>query len=127
MFKEAYYDNQSPRLKFVDLDGKRIKKNPFDYPYNYDEYVLWKGDYNKEKSKVVYSDRLKEWDSDKFNKCCKKIFGDTGQYFSNRKPEYIEKFLRLYFEKEIKLTAILEGCNQSSGYPVWIFIYEENL
>ena len=82
MYKEAYYDNNRQLNKFVDLDGKRIKRTPFEYPYSYDEYVIWKGDYNKGKSNVVYSDRL---DPDKYRKCCKKVFGDTGQYFSNRK------------------------------------------
>lgn len=47
--------------------------------------------------------------------------GDRGQYFNNRKPEEIEKFLSQYLTNRIKLTAIMEGCNVSNGFPYWIF------
>ena len=31
----------------------------------------------------------------------------------------------MYLGKEVKLTAVLQGCNRSTGYPIWRFIYEE--
>jgi len=65
-----------------------------------------------------------QWDYKKFNECCKKVWGNEGQYFSNREPKDIEKFLSLYWNKKIELTAIEECCNVSSGYPIWIFYYE---
>ena len=73
---------------------------------------------------LVNKTRLIEWDFDKFNKCCMDVGGNTGQYFNNRKPKNIANFLSKYFYKEIKLTAIMEGCNVSNGYPYWIFFYE---
>lgn len=42
--------------------------------------------------------------------------------------ERVEKMLQLYFTggKEygnIELVRIVEGCNVSNGYPVWLFIW----
>lgn len=110
---------------FINLEGEVIERTPYDYPYSYDEFVIYLNGYKKEKSHCVYSDRLFQWDSEKYNQCCLKVFGNTGQYFDNRKPSKINEFLNLYLEKEVKLTAICQGCNWSNGYPLWRFIYEE--
>ena len=111
---------------YRDLNDKPIKYNPIDYPYQYNSYVIWKEDYNPDKSQVVYSDRLFMWDSDKYNRCCQDVFGNIGQSFADREPIKINQFLNKYFDKQIKLTAILKGCNWSSGYPIWEFVYEES-
>lgn len=110
---------------YFNLKGEPIKRTPFTHPYSYDEYVKWMGDYHKDKSHAVYSDRLFQWDHKKYNQCCEEVFGNHGQYFDNREPSEVNQFLNLYFGKEVKLTAILQGCNVSSGFPYWCFIYEE--
>lgn len=110
---------------YLNLKGEPVERTPQNHPYNYDEYVQWMKNYDEGKAHVVYSDRLWEWDSKKYNKCCREVFGNQGQFFSNRKPEDIERFLSLYFGKEVKLTAILQGCNAGNGYPYWVFLYEE--
>ena len=53
-----------------------VHRTPIDFPYSYDEYLLWRKDYHKDKSQTVYSDRLFQWDSEKYNKCCEEIFGN---------------------------------------------------
>lgn len=115
------------KAKYLDLNGNIVKRTPFTHPYNYDEFVEWKKEGNNdiEKESAVYSDRLWEWDHEKYNKCCQKVFGDNRQYFNSSNPDEIEKFLSLYFEKEVTLIAIVKGCNQSSGFPYWIFFYKE--
>lgn len=119
---KLYFDS-----RFVDLNGKPIERTPLSYPYNYDEYVIWKDEiFNEEECSAVYSDRLFQWDYEKYNKCCQEVFKNQGQQFYEREPKEIEKFLGMYFEKEIKLTAITQGCNQSSGYPYWVFFYKES-
>ena len=124
MYKDMY--GEEIKTEFVDLDGNEIKRNPFSYPYNYDEYVIWKDEnFDKEKYSTVYSDRLYQWDYKKYNRCCQEVFKNQGQMFYQREPKEIEKFLSMYFEKEVKLTAVMQGCNQSSGFPYWIFLYEE--
>jgi hypothetical protein len=110
--------------EYLDLDGNPVKRSRESHPYNYDEYVIWQKDYKKASANVVYSDRLLQWDYDKFNECCMKVWGNEGQYFSNRESDDIEKFLSLYFGKNINLTAITQGCNVSNGYPYWVFFYE---
>lgn len=109
---------------YFNLDGKEIKRTPISHPYSYEPFVQWIGDYHKEKSHSVYSDRMFQWDSEKYNNYCEEIFGNHGQYFDNRDPNKINQFLNKYFGKEIKLTAILQCCNVSSGFPYWRFIYE---
>lgn len=113
---------------FVDLNGVPIKRTPFTHPYNYDHYVIWKDDSNFDRTNddAVYSDRLYQWDYEKYNKCCMSVFKNEGQNFNQRNPEDIEKFLSMYFDKQIKLTAVVEGCNQAYGYPYWLFFYKNN-
>ena len=124
MYRYIYGEEIKPQ--FVDLDGNEIKRNPFSHPYNYDEYVIWKDeDFDKEKYSAVYSDRLWQWNYEKYNKCCQTVFKNKGQMFDNREPKEIEEFLIMYFDKKIKLTAVIKGCNLSTGYPYWIFIYED--
>jgi len=109
---------------FVDLDGNLVEKDKYNYQYSYDPYVVWKNNYLPDSS-MVYSDRLMQWDFRKFNKCCLQVWNNEAQYFHSRQPKDIEKFLSLYFGKEIKLTVIMEGCNVSNGYPYWIFGFKE--
>ena len=45
--------------RFVGLNGKPIERTPLSYPYNYDEYVIWKDEnFNEEECSAVYSDRF---------------------------------------------------------------------
>lgn len=115
-----YYDS-----RFVDLKGYPIERTPFSHPYNYDSYVQWKGEYIENEGSSVYSDRMYSWDPKKYNKCCEEVWGNTGQYLSERNPKDIEQFLNLYFEKEIELTAVVQCCNQLIGFPYWCFYYKD--
>lgn len=88
--------------------------------------VIWQKNFNKAEDEAVYSDHLYEWDDRKYDSVCEKIWGNKGQMFHNRKPEEIEQFLSLYFDKGITLTAIVKETNMSNGYPYWIFYYRED-
>lgn len=121
----GYYSYGRP-IGFINLNGRPIERTPFSHPYNYDEYVCWIDEsFNRDKCEAVYSDRLYQWDYEKYHKCCKEVFKNQAQYFDKRNPEEIEEFLSMYFEKNIKLTAVVQGCNQATGYPYWVFFYEE--
>lgn len=115
------YENKN---KYFDLDGKPTERTPDKYPYSYEPYVQWKGEFDGQKASSYFSDRLRQWDYKKFDECCEKVWGEKMEYFQNGNPKYIEKFLSLYFERKTKLTAILEGCNYGNGYPYWIFYCE---
>jgi len=90
------------------------------------EYVISPVEYDSgEKSTdTVYSDRLYQWDPEKYNELCKKHFGNMGQYWSNRKPKLIEAFLCDYIGKPVTLTKVELTENVSTGYPIWIFFYK---
>ncbi|PFA29615.1 hypothetical protein CN384_07975 [Bacillus thuringiensis] len=110
---------------YVDINGNPVKKTKREYPYSYDPYVVWKKDYVEAKSHTVYSDRLLQWDYKKFEECCMDVWGNHRQGFNGREPEDIERFLSRYFGEKVKLTVIMECCNVSSGYPIWVFYYEK--
>lgn len=73
----------------------------------------------------AYSDRMHQWDYKKFNRCCKEVWGNEGQYFDPpaRTPAQIEQFLTLYRGKPTKLIRIVRQVNVSNGFPLWFFEY----
>lgn len=111
----------------VGLDGEPVERNRLDYPYSYSTFVLWRSDLEVDvnKTTTVYSDRLYTWDWIKFNSCCKKIWGNESQCFDNRCSNDIERFLCMYLNKKVRLHMIAQGCNHSSGAPLWLFNYED--
>lgn len=106
------------------IDGIPVKRTIQEYPYSYDPFLIWSNNYHKD-DHVLYSDRLYQWNFEKFNRCCYKVWKNMGQWFDERSPKSIEKFLSLYLEKPICLTGIEQGCNVSNGYPYWIFFYKD--
>jgi hypothetical protein len=41
--------------------------------------------------------------------------------------ENLENFLRDYFDNpNLRLIAMMEGCNVSNGYPYYLFIFNKN-
>jgi len=108
--------------QYKDWEGNEIERTPNKYPYSYDAYVIHKTKESYEHS--VYSDRLFQWDTEKYNKLSKKHFGNIGQYFSERSPRQIEEFLKDYYNKpDLELVGIMQGCNIGNGYPYWVFMF----
>lgn len=62
----------------------------------------------------VYSDRLWEWDPEKFRDSHEKVFGTRGQGFNWKDVEGISRFLSLYFGENVRVV---------NGYPYWRFCY----
>lgn len=93
--------------------------------YNYDPMTVYQDrDYSSYTDcHTVYSDRLHQWDHEKFNKISTAKFGNDGHYWNNRSPRLISEFLSEYFGHSVKVVQIIEYCDQSSGYPVWRFDY----
>ena len=111
-------------IGYVDMNGFPVERPKTKYPYSYDPFRVYRRNWSPDDMSVD-SDRLFEWDSEKFNRLCKEIFGNAGQYFSNRHPEQIQKFFCQYFNRKILLTGIMECCNVGNGYPYWTFYYKE--
>ena len=80
------------------------------------------GDESPEHVMSLYSDRLYEWDREKYNDACRQIWNNQGQmfYVGERSPEETERFLQIYTrDPELKLLSIFRYTNQSNGYDVW--------
>lgn len=107
---------------YIDLFGNEINKTPLSNPYNFDEYIIWKGDYKNSDLKA-YSDRLQQWNFEKYNTCIHNMLKTSGWLFSFENSNFTEYFLSSYYGKNIKLTAIAKGCNVSSGFPYYVFFY----
>ncbi len=93
------------------------------YHYSYSPFIVWGEDIPEQG--CVYTDRLFQWDPEKFDKLCLKHFGNVSQYFNDRNHELVEAFLSDYLGKKVKLGMIVEWCNVSSGYPLWSLHYTE--
>lgn len=129
---------------YLDLAGNPIERTPETYPYAYDAFAVYKSEDYKETDSKVYSDRLLEWDPSAFKAAVCEVWPETpeSQMFSGKKPGDIQRFLSLYLKKthssstnpyakaswdkkDIKLTAVMQGCNVGNGFPYWIFAYRE--
>jgi len=109
---------------YQDLDGNPVERTREEYPYSYDAYVTWRSGEKEEITGSIYSDRLNMWDRDKNDALKQKHFGDDGDNWSGREPKQIETFLRDWTGKqELRLIAVMEGCNFANGYPYWVFCY----
>lgn len=109
---------------FLNRHGEPIERNPRTHPYNYEDYVIWGAlkitEDSRELADSAYTDRLYMTNPDKHDKLTKKHFGDVSQGWDQRKPEAIEAFLREYMNLVgLELTMIEQGCNQSTGHPLW--------
>ena len=108
----------------INLTGNETVKKPYDYPNDFDEYIQWIcDDFFDKPNHAIYTDKLYEYDSDKYKKCSIKIWGNDELDFDNRTPIEIEKFLSLYFNKDIELISVNKTSNIESGNPVWVFYY----
>lgn len=114
------YGNEPSTLSFFDLDGKPVERTPFSHPYNFDDYVIWQSADYKKGDAAVYSDRLRMWDEETWEK-----LHNEKRDLNIDNPTRAEEYLSLYYNKEIKLTAIMRGCNQANGFPYYIFFYRE--
>jgi hypothetical protein len=112
----------------VDEHGNQITRTPATHPYSYDGFVTHRLGKNEEAKDTIYSDRLLQWDYQKYNELSEKHFGNKSQNWYDRQPEKIEAFLRDWCEApNLKLVLVMEYCNQSSGYPVWRFDFNANI
>lgn len=111
---------------FVDLEGKPVEKNKWDYPYSYDAYVVFRNGDNKDIDCTAYSDRMQSWVSyEKWKEAIAKMGPKKAGTFSNNTIEELEAFLTEYNGYKCKLIVLLEGCNVSNGYPYWVFCWKK--
>ncbi len=114
-----------PNPADADLHQNTPLRTPQTHPYSYDPFTVWGGP-DESCNGSVYTDRMSQWDYQKYSKLGQEVFGNQGEmrWFTDYGPEAVEKFMRLYFGNEtVKLTRIVEYCNLSTGYPLWRLDY----
>lgn len=94
-------------------------------PYSYEPFYVYK-DGSVEAEHSVYSDRMMQWDSKKYQRIAEKLFKKLGGNFRDN-PNLVQRFLQEYNDDPtITLVAIIEYCNVSNGYPVWRLDYRKD-
>jgi hypothetical protein len=122
------YEDMYMRVRTIDSDGMptlsgKNFRTKEEYPYSYDPYLLY---HTGEKSvSGLYTDRLLQWDYDKHNRLCREVFGNEGQYWHDRSPKDINKFLNKWLGEKVELVSIVQYCNASNGYPTWFLSWKD--
>jgi hypothetical protein len=109
-----------------DIDGKRVERSKLSHPYTYSAFVLWPMSFGKPITgwdSAVYTDRLQQWDPDKYARLGQKHM--AGKRWDNATPEQVQAFMREYNDDpDLRMVALQECCNVSNGYPIWILHYK---
>lgn len=117
---EVYYHDEDGFLRHVPTRTKRS------HPYNYDPIVLI--DSGEKGNASVYSDRMVSWDYDKFYACLHKINNGMGELsFRWASRDLVTALMRDYNnDPGLEVTRVVEMCNASNGYPVWLVVYNDS-
>lgn len=131
----ANHVDSDGKILHVDIDGKVIERPKSEYPYSYSAFCIFNASQKKldavKKDSLdtfsVYTDRLFSENPSKFNSAALSVFENKSQYFDNKDPSLIEKFLQVYYsDTSICLLKIIEECNVSNGFPTWYFKYSSS-
>lgn len=116
---EVYYHDDDGMLRHFPA---RTKSS---HPYSYDPIVLI--DSGKEGDGSSYSDRMVGWDHDKFYTCLGKLNNGKGEMmFSWGNRKLVTAFMQDYNDDPgLEVTRVVEMCNVSNGYPVWLIVYKK--
>lgn len=101
-----------------DLEGRPVKRTKREHPYNYDGFVVTRKRPNAEAMECAYTDRMWGWDRPKMKRLCDKHM--KGYRWDNCPSDIVEAFLSEWAEDPgLQLIAVMEWCNQATGYPTW--------
>jgi hypothetical protein len=109
---------QSQKSHYVNERDQRSKSQ---YPYSYSEFYLLGNRDTVKNCSADYSDRLQQWDYEKYRAACTEM----GCRFDQASWDKLNKFLETYYGPGYEATGLAEGCNASNGYPYWIIWYKK--
>lgn len=116
---EVYYHDEDGFLRHFPARTK------FSHPYSYDPIVLV--DTGAKGDASAYSDRMVGWNYEKFYACLGKINNGKGEMaFRWGDRKLVTALMRDYNDDPaLEVTRVVEMCNASTGYPVWLVVYKK--
>ena len=105
---------------FVDIYGFPVERDPINYPYSYDAFVIYMAnDFNPNTDFRVYSDRVTNghYSEQELSEACSQV--TDREEISWRDPDQVGKFMSILRKKNMQCTAITQCCNFLNGYPYW--------
>lgn len=90
-------------------------------PYGYSPFYHWR-EAGCEKDTCAYDDRMRQWDSEKWDRACALL--PPGR-FETQANAALDKMMSEYCGKPVQVTALAEGCNVSNGYPYYVFWWRD--
>lgn len=130
-YERYLYNNGGSVNLFLDIHGKPVKRTPWQFPYSYDPYVIFKSEFFTPKDNPYYHDRIeycyysREEQDNALEQIRLKRYGAEYERFSWKNPSHVENFLSILMNKAVRCTAITEGANYSTGYPYWIVYVQD--
>lgn len=74
---------------------------------------------------TVYLDRLYQWDTEKYNRCAEKHFGDRRQSLGRTTPQQTQDFLSDYLGRSVVVVKITRTTGYFDGYWYYQIDYRE--
>lgn len=113
---------------YYDADGfqRHIPaRTKYSHPYSYDPIVLF--DTREKGDASAYSDRMVGWNYNKFYACMGKLNNGKGEMaFRWSDRQLVTALMRDYNDDPVlEVTRVVEMCNASNGYPVWLVVYKK--
>ncbi len=104
----------------VGVDGEPVERTKAQYPYSYDTFIVWRTGANTEVTNSVYTDRMRQWEPEKFDALQKKY----NKQFPAMTPAELTSYMREYTGKQVEVIYLAECCNNANGYPLWLIGYK---
>ena len=89
-------------------------RSPREYMYSYSEHYVWR-DFDKfnmpEDVTSAYSDRMMQWDYEKYKKCVKGV-----GWIENVDKKTAKRIIKEYYDGKYECVGFAKSCNWSTGY-----------
>lgn len=105
------------RYDWVSPHGSRT---PQEYPYSHDEFYLWRKFKDGDESVTsAYTDRMREWDAEKYARATKDRMTNYNSVPKSRAAA--DEIVAAYFGPKAECVGVAQSMNHSNGYPLGIF------
>lgn len=120
---ESQYKND-----YIDLDGNPVSRIPNIYPTCYSEFVVHKSADFKKSDMAASCVSLFKSNQKAFKAAAREVFNCKAEkgLFYGKTFEDMQRFIDVYSNGRMKLTAVTQACNANDGSPYWVLYYSLN-